>query len=551
VYARATDTSGNTKETFIQVTYDSTAIPASGVLLFDGSFKPTDAPKGGYGNGGSFAGFGDVWDGWYCLPQLDSLVIVPAPGGRPGYAAKFTQRPGINYDCGGNQHDQISWNANNIPNPNKVVWWGWSQYFDTTYNVSSVWSLIGWSPVSKFYTTPNTYTQIQAYSSDSQNKISYNVNTQEGLIFSNHEKGVWYDWAMKVDFERDATGYIEFWVKKPTDPDYVLVASKYNFQTDYPYLTYETNWYMPRFGMYRGSASTVTQIIYYLNPKIGTTRASVEYGSSGNLPPVCAAPSTIPCGNGVIDLPDEVCDKLGNISCPANSSCNSSCTVCVPNSCVPSKTCADYPFKCGANLFNGCSNTLDCSGSCTAPASECNVSTWSCQVPLTAPTTAPTITAAPLTKAVELRWTPVSGSGYKVYKDGVLIATVKGLYFRYVPGDFNSHDYQVSAYNSVGEGPKSAIATMDASTVPVANINRLIPIDSFKELIANVFKWSLSIIGGLALLMIMIGGIMYMGATGEEQKTIKAKKTLAYALVGLVLILLAYSISFIIERIFG
>ncbi len=288
---------------------------AEAALLFDGSFKPTDAPKGGYGSGGSFAGFGDVWDGWYCLPQPDSLVIVPAPGGRPGYAAKFTQRPGIDYDCGGSQHDQISWNANNIPNPNKVVWWGWSQYFDTTYNVSSVWSIIGWSPVSKFYTIPNTYVQIQPYSSSSNNSIFYNVNTQEGLILANHEKGVWYDWAMKVDFERDSTGYVEFWVKKPTDSDYVLLSSQYGFQTDYPYLTYETNWYMPRFGMYRGSASTVTQIIYYLNPKIGTTRADVEYGG-------VSTPDTIPPTITITCPPDNQTYSSNTISVSGTASDN-------------------------------------------------------------------------------------------------------------------------------------------------------------------------------------------------------------------------------------
>ncbi len=34
--------------------------------------------------------------------------------------------------------------------------------------------------------------------------------------------------------------------------------------------------------------------------------------------------------------------------------------------CIPSKDCTDYPNQCGTNLFDGCANELDCSGSCGA-----------------------------------------------------------------------------------------------------------------------------------------------------------------------------------------
>lgn len=223
-----------------------------------------------------------------------------------------------------------------------------------------------------------------------------------------------------------------------------------------------------------------------------------------------------------------------------------------PGPCTPTKTCADYPNQCGMNLFNGCSNTLDCSGACFAPTA-CNTATWICEVPVSPPPVAPTVISNCVTKAVELRWNISAGliSGYNIYRDNVLIATnIKGLYYRDVPGDYNSHDYQVSAINSAGEGPRSVIVAQAACIPAVAHVKKYIAIGDFKQLVANIFKWSLSIIGGLALLMIIIGGMMYMGATGSEQGIVTARKTITYAIAGLVLVLMGYIISSVIEKIF-
>jgi len=206
--------------------------------------------------------------------------------------------------------------------------------------------------------------------------------------------------------------------------------------------------------------------------------------------------------------------------------------------------------KCSTNLSDGCTNTLDCSGSCTAPAS-CNTSSWQCEVPLTPPAIAPTLTATTATNAVELRWNIPIGiiSGYKVFRDGALIATVSGIYFKDVSGDYASHSYQVLAYNTAGDGPRSLAVYQSAAIIPVTDVKKQAGIADFRQLIANVFKWTLSIIGGLALLIIMIGGIMYMGSTGSEQRAMTAKKALTYAIAGLVIILLAYAISAVVERV--
>ncbi|MFA6096481.1 MAG: hypothetical protein WC788_02530 [Candidatus Paceibacterota bacterium] len=272
--------------------------------------------------------------------------------------------------------------------------------------------------------------------------------------------------------------------------------------------------------------------------------SNILSGASAALPPLPLPPEPEPSESV---CPDGICDGTEtDATCPEDCPAEPA-----PPTCTPSITCADYPFKCGANLFDGCDNILDCSGSCAAPLA-CNVSNLQCEVPPSAPTIAPILSATPSTDAVELRWTIPAGvvSGYKIYRDGILIKTISGLYFRDVPGDNASHSYEVSAYNSIGEGPKSAAVSQSSAIVPVTDVQNKTSLTDFRQLIANVFKWTLSIIGGLALLMIMLGGIMYMGSTGSEQKATSAKRAMTYALAGLVIILLAYTISYIVERIF-
>lgn len=86
------------------------------------------------------------------------------------------------------------------------------------------------------------------------------------------------------------------------------------------------------------------------------------------------------------------------------------------------------------------------------------------------------------------------------------------------------------------------------STISV--FTRKTKVSDFVNLIENVFKWTLSVAGAIALFMLIISGYMYMTSTGDEQKTTKAKKTMYWTLGGLILLLLAYSIGLIIYNIF-
>jgi amino acid transporter len=52
----------------------------------------------------------------------------------------------------------------------------------------------------------------------------------------------------------------------------------------------------------------------------------------------------------------------------------------------------------------------------------------------------------------------------------------------------------------------------------------------------------LAILGGIAMIFVIYGGILYMTSQGDPAKVEKAKKTLMWAVIGIILIALSYGI---------
>lgn len=65
---------------------------------------------------------------------------------------------------------------------------------------------------------------------------------------------------------------------------------------------------------------------------------------------------------------------------------------------------------------------------------------------------------------------------------------------------------------------------------------------SFPEIIESTLLWALEISGSIALFALIVGGVMYITSVGDEQKVTTAKKIFNFTIIGLVLILLSYSI---------
>lgn len=68
----------------------------------------------------------------------------------------------------------------------------------------------------------------------------------------------------------------------------------------------------------------------------------------------------------------------------------------------------------------------------------------------------------------------------------------------------------------------------------------------------DVLKIVFGVAGGVALIMVVMGGLKYINSLGNAQNVAKAKDTILYAVIGLVVCILAYSIvGFVVKRTAG
>lgn len=73
--------------------------------------------------------------------------------------------------------------------------------------------------------------------------------------------------------------------------------------------------------------------------------------------------------------------------------------------------------------------------------------------------------------------------------------------------------------------------------------NKLTTNADLPQVIGRVINIVLGFLGIVAVVMIIIGGFIWMTAAGNEEKVEKAKKLLTAGLIGLVIILSAYAIA--------
>ena len=88
---------------------------------------------------------------------------------------------------------------------------------------------------------------------------------------------------------------------------------------------------------------------------------------------------------------------------------------------------------------------------------------------------------------------------------------------------------------TIGGGASAAADAQQPSSLP----------DQFK----NIVNIALYIIGAVAVLMLIYGGIRYTISGGDTAAVTAAKNTILYAIIGIVIALLAYAIvNFVIGR---
>lgn len=66
--------------------------------------------------------------------------------------------------------------------------------------------------------------------------------------------------------------------------------------------------------------------------------------------------------------------------------------------------------------------------------------------------------------------------------------------------------------------------------------------DEADDLIGTLINTLLFVVGALSVIMIIVGGILYAISNGDAGKITKAKNTIMYSVVGLIVAFLAYAI---------
>jgi hypothetical protein len=266
-----------------------------GCLIFDGTFTASDV---------TLSALYAKWSFWQCAPQPDSLEVVSVSSlGRAGYAARFTQRPGPTYDCGGNAHDQIARRLPTVPRPHREIWVGWSEYLDPSFTLGNAdadwlsWGFGGFASTFKHGGLGNTGITRQFWGAGNieSKDVMLGVNTDfyHIKLQNGYQRGVWQDWMYHILWAHDDTGFVEVHRRVEGEgPDYSMIGSKYDFATEYIGFdgqTADNNELEVRAGPYRLSSVNATQISYVYEPKIGTTMATVAYGPDGKSPsfPLC------------------------------------------------------------------------------------------------------------------------------------------------------------------------------------------------------------------------------------------------------------------------
>ncbi len=69
-----------------------------------------------------------------------------------------------------------------------------------------------------------------------------------------------------------------------------------------------------------------------------------------------------------------------------------------------------------------------------------------------------------------------------------------------------------------------------------------------KETIINIIELSLGLLSLISVTMIIIGGFTWLTSGGNEEKVDKAKKTISAAVIGIVIVLLAWAIVLFVAK---
>lgn len=89
----------------------------------------------------------------------------------------------------------------------------------------------------------------------------------------------------------------------------------------------------------------------------------------------------------------------------------------------------------------------------------------------------------------------------------------------------------------------------DSSVKAAVIFDPLSQYNSVQEVVGGITNWILGVTAGIVILFLIIGGIYYITAAGDQKQIEEAKKIITYAVIGLVVILVSYSIVTTLSKI--
>lgn len=327
-------------------------------------------------------------------------------------------------------------------------------------------------------------------------------------------------------------------------------------------------------GMHRSTPQNVTAPRTFsmeCTNKYGTSRASVEIlfrDSGGNFPPPQIDPRK--CGNGTID-PGEACDKgtASNGFCPAECS-----STCAKNNCG-GPTPPPLPVGPPAPpLPPGPPAPPTGDGLCQAPNvcvsggcapdkykpgnGTCSDNRASCCTPLALPSPGVGYFNPLKYNSVDSVLTAVLSTLQSIVVTLSIIMIIVGAVMYILSAGNESRVTQAKvAITAAMVGLALAIAA-PAFLKEIGELLGWIEVtqvvdeaQSFTQIATKVLNFLLSIVGIIGIIMLVIGGLMYLTAGGDEGKAETGKKITTYAIIAIAIALSALVLVTQVAKFFG
>ena len=78
-----------------------------------------------------------------------------------------------------------------------------------------------------------------------------------------------------------------------------------------------------------------------------------------------------------------------------------------------------------------------------------------------------------------------------------------------------------------------------------------IPTGSIYNIIGNIMRWLLGILGFIAIIGFVISGIMYLTAAGDEGQQKKAKAQMMWSITGVIVALIGWVVVLAVQNLLG